>query len=346
MSVKADPVPVGTGPGRRRPKLHCEEVARRPRGRIAIASDMSNPPAGAAAARAGNGVLAVVVTYHPDPDALTRLLGALALQVDGTVVVDNGSPVLPDIGEPARLIRLGRNHGLAAAQNVGLRTAAEAGARHALLLDQDSLPDADMTAELLAACQAASAAGVRVAAVGPLVVDPRGRSEGFVIFRHGRYEAIRPQADPGWVDCDLLIASGTLIPMTALHDIGGMAEGFFIDKVDTEWSLRAAARGYGLVGAPRARLHHRLGERALRLWFFGWRQLVAHKPFRYYYMVRNGLLLRRLPHAHAAWRRADRRQLLSLLLYFGLLAPDRLAALRMMARGLVDGLRGVPGPLR
>jgi rhamnosyltransferase len=178
-------------------------------------------------------------------------------------------------------------------------------------------------------------------------VDTAGRFEGFVRFREGRYRALTvPDDERPWVDCDFLIASGSLIPLSAVDALGGMDERLFIDKIDTEWALRAAAAGYAFVGAPRARMQHSLGERHVRLWFGRWRVLSLHKPFRYYYMVRNGLLLRRSPHATAAWRRADLRQLRSIVLYFGILAPGRARALWMMARGLVDGLRGVHGPMR
>ena len=291
-------------------------------------------------------VVAVIVSYHPDVQALSRLVEALAAQTAAVVVVDNNSPQLPALPPAVQLIRLPQNLGVAAAQNAGLRAAEKKGVRFALLLDQDSMPAADMTAQLLAAWQAATAQGQRVGAVGPRIVDPLGRSEGFVSFGRGRYQAQPADDGQTWMRCDMLIASGTLLPLDVLKQVGPMAEQLFIDKVDTEWSLRAASQGHVLLGAPRALLHHRLGLRERRLWFFGWRLLAQHAPFRYYYMVRNGLLLRRLPHAHAAWRRADARQLLSLLLYFGLLAPGRWAALRMMARGVVDGLRNRGGPLR
>ncbi|MCC7101139.1 MAG: glycosyltransferase family 2 protein [Rubrivivax sp.] len=286
------------------------------------------------------GVTAVVVSYHPDADSLAALLVALAEQVQQVIVVDNASPELPRLPAGIELIRLDRNLGIGAAQNVGIRMALQAGAGQVLLLDQDSLPQPGMVTALQGALQAAAAAGQRPAAAGPLIVDEGGRSEGFVRFRRGRYEAIAPAAGQDRVDCDLLIASGTLIPAAALQAIGEMDEGLFIDKVDTEWCLRATAAGWHLVGAPAARLRHRLGQRQIRLWFFGWRRLALHAPFRYYYIWRNGLLLRRLPHATAAWRRADARQLLSVLLYFGLLAPGRLERLGMMRRGLRDGWRG------
>ncbi|MFT3818915.1 MAG: glycosyltransferase [Rubrivivax sp.] len=292
------------------------------------------------------GVTAVVVSYHPEPAALAALLAALAGQVRSVIVVDNASPALPALPPGVRLIRLDHNRGVAAAQNVGARAALQAdpAPQQLLLLDQDSLPQPGMVAALQAALQAAADAGLRPAAAGPLIVDENGRSEGFVRFRRGRYEAIQP-AGVAWIDCDLLIASGTLIPAAALQAVGEMDETLFIDKVDTEWCLRAAAAGWQLIGAPAARLWHRLGQRQIRLWFFGWRQLAVHAPFRYYYMWRNGLLLRRRPQATAAWKRADARQLRSLLLYFGLLAPGRWARLRMMARGIADSWHGVSGPL-
>ncbi len=291
-------------------------------------------------------VCAVVVTFNPDPLGLKELMARLACQVASVVVVDNASTQRPDIHEGATLIALGRNVGIGAAQNVGIRAAAERGAGFVLLLDQDSLPAADMVAQLLRVHDRAALHGPPIAAVGARVIDPEGRHDGFVRFRHGRYETVPLPSEDVDIDCDMLIASGTLIPMAALDAVGGMAENLFIDKVDTEWCLRARAGGLHLIGAPRALLHHRLGEGAVRIWFGRWRELRLHQPFRYYYMVRNGLLLRRSPHRTPAWCRADLRQLLSIVLYFGLLKPRGFAPLRMMLRGLVDGLRQVSGPLR
>lgn len=293
-------------------------------------------------------VTAVVVTYHPEPAALQQLLTRLAAQVGAVLVVDNSPSQCPLPGDAPGLtvLRQHANIGLAAAQNLGLQHAQRQGAAFALLLDQDSLPAEDMTQRLLQVHADAGAQGLRVGAVGALVVDPQGLVEGFVRFDQGRYAAVLPQDSEPWVSCQMLIASGTLIPMAALQAVGPMDEALFIDRIDFEWCLRALARGFVLLGARDARLHHHLGEHHLRLWFGQWRDLPVHKPFRYYYMVRNSLRLRRLPHATPEWRRADRRQLLSLLLYFGLLAPGRWAALRMMARGLWAGLRGMGGPLR
>lgn len=298
---------------------------------------------------ATNEVAAVIVTYQPDALAVRALTATLRGHVGLTLIVDNShddwtAQLPPDAAD--RVIRLERNAGLGAAQNIGIAAARGHGTRFVLLLDQDSVPGERMVERLLEAWAAATAAGCRIAAVGPRVIDPDGQEDGFVRFRNGRYEALPVTGDEGWIDCDMLIASGSLIPLAALDDIGGMAEDLFIDKVDTEWCLRAAAKGYRPIGAPRALLHHSLGEAAVRLWFGRWRELRLHQPFRYYYMVRNGLLLRHSPHRTPAWCRADRRQLLSLFVYFGLLLPRGGVPLWMMLRGLFDGLRRVSGPLR
>jgi rhamnosyltransferase len=293
-------------------------------------------------------VCAVVVTFEPDAQALQSLLTRLVLQVASVLVVDNGSsrrPATPMCGGTT-LILLDHNAGIGAAQNIGVRAAVERGAAFVLLMDQDSMPAEDMVAQLVAAHDQAIASGQRVAAVGPRIVDPDGHDDGFVRFRQGRYQAVAAAPGDGYIDCDMLISSGTLIPIAAIDALGGMAEDLFIDKVDTEWCLRAQAHGLRLLGAPQALLHHRLGDGAVRIWFGRWRELRLHKPFRYYYMVRNGLLLRHSPHPTPAWCRADLRQLLSIVLYFGLLKPRGFAPLRMMLRGLVDGLRHVSGPLR
>jgi rhamnosyltransferase len=290
---------------------------------------------------------AVIVTYEPDVARLQQVLSAIRPQVSRIIVVDNASTrELPPLAfQTASIVRMPRNVGVGAAQNAGIKAAQAEPTRFILLLDQDSIPASDMVRALLDGYTQASRSCL-VGAVGPCIRDAAGHDEGFVRFRSGRYTAVQVAASERWIDCDMLIASGSLIPVAAIDAVGGMAEDLFIDKVDTEWCLRAAAKGYRLIGAPGAVLHHALGDTAIRVWLGQWRELRQHKPFRYYYMVRNGLLLRRSPYRTRAWCRADMRQLLSLFVYFGALAPQRGASLRMLLRGLVDGLCRTTGPLR
>jgi rhamnosyltransferase len=246
-------------------------------------------------------VCAVVVTYHPDPARLAEVLGHIEAQVDHTVVIDN-----------TRF-----NRGLAAAQNDGIALARAGGATHVLLLDQDSVPQPGMTGRLLAALRRLQARGVRVACVGPRLrcygSDCRARAE-----------------------CDVLISSGSLIPMAVLDEVGGMEEAFFIDQVDTEWCLRARALGYRVFGVREALLDHRPGESMSWVWLGSWRRLIRHPPFRYYTIFRNTLVLCRRQYAIPRFVAFQLCWLAALFVAFGLLGR-RNGTLPMMLRGIADG---------
>ena len=92
------------------------------------------------------------------------------------------------------------------------------------------------------------------------------------------------------VNVDFLLSSGSLLPLSALANIGLMDESLFIDHVDTEWCFRAKAHGFQLFGVCDAVMTHALGERRKEIWFLRQRVVPFHKPFRYYYMFRNSFL--------------------------------------------------------
>jgi rhamnosyltransferase len=306
------------------------------------------PPA---APRQITNMIAVVVTFHPDAERLMEGLLAILPQVDGIIVVDNGSPApaLDSIAtlHPVSVIRLEANRGIAYAQNRGIAIAKEREAAFVLLLDQDSVASAQMAIRLRSEYEALRAAGERVGAVGPAQSDgfnsdrPR-----FTRFQRGRYLQVEAPTESTSLPCDMLIASGTLIPIKVLDEVGTMNEGLFIDKVDTEWCLRVRRAGFSIHGIPGAKLFHRLGESVLTVRWWRGKRLPVHKPFRYYYMVRNSLLLQRLPGMRWAWRAADLSQLLQIILFHGLLAPNARQNWPMIWRGLRDGALAVSGPLR
>jgi rhamnosyltransferase len=294
--------------------------------------------------------VAVVVTYRPDAERLTECLRAILPQVDEVVVVDNGSDATALDGVTAvprvSVIRLLSNFGIACAQNRGIERAIELRATYILLLDQDSVAAPDMADRLRVACEVLVASGHRVGAVGPAQIDGlSAASPRFTQFRWGRYMQVEAPIGAHSVSCDMLIASGALIPAAALGAIGPMEEGLFIDKVDTEWCLRARRCGFGLFGVPGAKLHHRLGESVLTVRWWRMKRLPVHKPFRYYYMIRNSVLLQRARHMRWAWRAADFTQTVQIMLFHGLLAPGARLNRAMIYRGLQDGLRSVTGPM-
>lgn len=72
-----------------------------------------------------------------------------------------------------------------------------------------------------------------------------------------------------------------------------MDESLFIDYVDTEWCLRAIAKGYKVYAATSAKMSHAIGDKAIKV--LAW-HVPVHSAFRRYYRLRNGLLLARMKH--------------------------------------------------
>jgi rhamnosyltransferase len=296
-------------------------------------------------------VVAVAVTYHPDVAAFGLLLDALRPQVAAVVVVDNGTPE-PVLGEVAALLAhdevfvpLGTNEGIAAAQNAGIERAVALGATHVLLSDDDSLPAADMVDRLVAAIRSPVPAG-RVAAVGPVTVDPRTGSAPLVFTdqRTGprRIPAL-PTADGAQVEVAFLIASGCLIDVAALRAVGPMNADLFIDHVDLEWGVRARRAGWSLRVVVGAALTHSLGEGTRPV---PWRSRDVHiqAPIRNYFMVRNTVWLIRGTLLPSAWRRGYFWWISRYIAYYMLAVQPRWTRTRLMAAGLAAGLRGRLGP--
>lgn len=302
-------------------------------------------------------VFAVVVAYFPDTEVLRALLDTLLAQTAGVVVVDNTpaedrrveSLCATLAQDTLRLTRLGKNFGIACALNVGIDVALAAGATHVLLSDQDSLPSSDMVKKLLQAYADLLASGQRVGAVGPTYTDRHtGITFPFQVDVLGRffYQHRRPDAMHPIVEALTLITSGTLISAPVLRDVGRMREDFFIDHVDIEWSHRARAAGYALFGVGAALMFHSMGDHALRVWYFGWRQESAYSPVRVYYRVRNFVALCRMPTIRWRWKVRNGWYALGVVYTQTLFGEQRFASLRMAVHGLWDGLCKRMGPLQ
>jgi rhamnosyltransferase len=293
-------------------------------------------------------IAAVVVTYNLEPARFLRLLAATGPQVHRIVVVDNGSR--PELLEWLRartasgliLIELGRNAGIAAAQNHGIRRARSLGCSHVLLLDHDSVPAPSMVRQLLAVVEQPPG-GRQVAAAGPRYLDERQNNPPpFIRVRGLRVTRCPCVQDGDVVEVDYLIASGSLIPLATLDAVGDMAEDLFIDYVDIEWGLRAAGRGFQSYGVCGAAMEHDLGETPIR--FLG-RSLPLHSPLRHYYHFRNAVWLYLNADVPLNWKLADGWRLVLKYGFYATFARPRLAHLHMMSRGVLHGLRGRLGSL-
>lgn len=295
-------------------------------------------------------VHAVIVTFNPAVERFTALIHAALLQVARIVIVDNGSKpselewirqlIVPDRVE---LIELGNNLGIAAAQNVGIARARTLNAEYLLLFDHDSIPGEGMVETLLSVLQDKMRCGIKVAAVGPRYYDERQNNpppfievKGLRVIRHGC------NGGSGVVPVSYVIASGSLIPMSTLNEIGDMREDLFIDYVDIEWGLRASQRGYQTFGVFHALMLHDLGDAPL---MFVGRSVPLHSPLRHYYLFRNAVCLYKQNYLSLQWKLGDAGRLLLKYGFYSIYGKPRMAHIKMMTLGLWHGIQGRMGKL-
>ncbi len=297
------------------------------------------------------GVAAVIVTYEPHLCFLEVLIRALQQQCAHVILVDNGS-ISDDQGKKlsqflsADLVLLGLNKGIAAAHNKGIERARSLNYKYVLLMDQDSLPDDDMVANLLKAETALLARGKNVAAVGPRHVD--SRSEHGAPFISSGVLGVKKNyghnSADAWCAADFLISSGSLISLEVLDRVGGMEESLFIDCVDIEWGYRAASKGYQCFGVYDASMKHAIGDDPVSL--LGGRQMITiHSPLRHYYFYRNLIAISKRPYIKSVWKYNALMKSIVQFVFFSTMIGRRSEHFKMILKGVYHGLINKLGKL-
>ena len=290
-------------------------------------------------------IAGIVITFHPNRENLINLVNTLSAQLDHVLVVDNGSPVgmaswfegLANV----QVIALGDNFGIAKAQNIGIERSKELHANYVVLFDQDSDLAPDTIPALMGAMSQLQADRKKAACVGPRYIDKRQnnptpfiRVEGLKLVR----ESCKGVQDI--VPVDHLIASGSLIPISTIEAVGGMAEDLFIDYVDLEWCERAKSKGYQTYGVCAAQMEHSLGDDPIS--FLG-TAYPARSPLRHYYMFRNAVWMYRQTYVRWNWKVVDSLRLLRKYVFYTLFAKPRSKHFWMMTKGMWHGLIGKMG---
>ena len=284
--------------------------------------------------------LAIVVTYNPGIGELAALLSFLTRADVDTLVIDNASnnvgaisALLPNHPRAA-IVALDRNTGIAHAQNIGLRRAISAGYQFALLLDQDSLPEGTFVETALQAFHRLDPEGTKIAAVVPSFYDQATRYR-YPFVRFDRFCVRTFEPTEPFERVSLIISSGSILRLSLLQEIGLMNDALFIDHVDTDWSLRAIAKGYELVGLRDNTMRHSVGDATIRV--LG-RNLPAHNPRRRYLSTRNLFYLIFHENAPLQWKvKEATTSMLKLILVLPVIEAPA-AHVRSYLLGIRDGI--------
>jgi len=308
-------------------------------------------------------IFCIIVTHNPQETAFEKTLNAIFTQtpdhlITEIVVVDNDSD--PKFikwlkaQKKYKIIEMGFNAGVGAAQNMGIIWAQNCGASHILLMDQDSLPLKDMVANLILASLKLGRYRDQSVVVGPRIYDPRiGKDFPFVRFGYWfvKRDVCLKVSDKKYRRTDFLIASGMLIPVSMLKQVGLMDEDLFIDNVDLEWGFRARQYGFEQYGVCDAILEHHLGDTVVEVKLGQGVRIYQHPPLRQYYMMRNRIILYKKPYSPSAWIIQDVFRMILKLIFVVLFFPDRSENIVMISKGIRDGFCrirnsefGIPNP--
>lgn len=248
-------------------------------------------------------IYAAFITYHPDSDLFSRALKSIEHQVEKVIIIDNTE----------------HNEGIAKALNKAFAQAQDEGCDYLVTMDQDSVAPEGMVKALLSAVLSDK----KIGQCGP-AYDPK------MIF-------------DGPVQVDHVITSGALTSVQAWKDAGGFKDELFIDMVDVEFSFHIASLGYKILMLGNVYMEHHLGDGLVGIPFMGKVHFgyVDHAPFRWYYMTRNTLILRRMyrnefpgPTAQAVKR--IRKNIFRMLIA----GKQRWPRIKMVIKGIKDSKLG------
>ena len=284
-------------------------------------------------------IVGVLVSYEPEAQTLNATFASLLPQLDHLFLVDNGSSIDPadllDLKgeETLTIIRFDENLGIAAAQNVGIAAAREMGADFVVLSDQDTVYSQGAISRLIGVFER----WPKAAAVVPLFNDVnKSSSDGFIL--ENSYLFSPTPVAGGEHRLLQAIASGKVIRLSTLGDIGTMDEDLFIDWVDLEWCWRARHKGYQVIGSGDVEVNHSLGDTSRNIVY---REVNLRSPLRHYYITRNAFSLAlRTPYLSIVMRCVLFLRSLRYPLAFPILSPPRWRNFCAVTAGIMDALLG------
>jgi rhamnosyltransferase len=293
-------------------------------------------------------IASVTVAYN-GAQVLPRHLEALQRQtrkIDEIVVVNNASTddtltLLATRYPEITVLNLSENSGVGGGLAAGLSFAAITKKYDWVwLFDQDSAPSEDGLERLLAGLRHLDDTEESTAILAPMNIHPGTNMTCPGLFwRTGRLRQ-SPESKQRITFVDSVISSGSLIRREAVEAVGLPRSDFFMDFVDHEHCLRLRRHGFRIAVVRDSLLHHVNGDPSKFKILGRTKYWTDHVPWREYYMTRNEIFTM-WQYYPKWWSKAFTlyrlgRKALDVLLF----GNRKLACVRMMYRGFLDGRAG------
>ena len=285
---------------------------------------------------------AVIVTYFPDINRLSRIVEILAESKLHVVIVDNTGSNLEcgfqyfSLFHNVILFRSKSNRGIAAAQNFGIKFSLRHNADIILFFDQDSFIDQVFLAALLEPLKYDE-----VSVTSPSIVDLNSGFK-YPLFNINALGLVKKSYDfsKSPMKVSIAISSGMVVRSSVFSQVGLFDEDYFIDYVDTDFCLKCRASSIDIYVSPEAVMRHPISD---KLTDYKFMRGFQYEGVRIYYQVRNSFLFFRKGYVPKLFAF---REICSQIIHFvviGILSRKPLLYYTTIFLGIKDGILNVKG---
>jgi rhamnosyltransferase len=229
-------------------------------------------------------IFSIIVAFSPDIDCLNDLIKNILSGGSKVIVVDNSKKSQIHKFDDFDLIELNDNLGIAKAQNIGIKKAIDNAADVIIFFDQDSVIDFNFIKNISKPLNIN-----KPMITSPIFVDEK-TSFHFPSMKFNKFGLLNSFDNSFYKNpfpVDLIISSGSAVTSITFEEVGLMDEKYFIDFVDTEFSLRCRKKDIPILAVPAAKMKHTIGNKMINFFIF---RVFIHSPIRSYYKIRNAFI--------------------------------------------------------
>lgn len=273
----------------------------------------------------------VVVLYNPFSEIDENVKSFLD-QLNYLFVIDNSEVSEKSFASlfsnlpKVRFLINNQNIGIAKAINLAIKKALDGGYKYLLTMDQDSKFEDSALKKL-------------ISKIGDETVGI------YSPFHKNKYFT-NPPFDQEIEEVSDVMTSGNILNLEAVKKVGLFREDYFIDYVDIEYCLRLRKNGYKILRVNNSFLVHNEANLSKKS-FFGKNVFPPnHKPFRWYYKIRNYLYLKEeykidFPEYFLKESKNIRNNIIKVILF----EQNKILKLKMMIKGYLHYRKHITGKL-